>query len=134
MEAEKAIFAVGLLVGTTGVESSWSQQTMDYYVNQLSQLGDGDLLIEACRQVANTWNEPGRARVGAVMDAYKSLVMRKELHSAPQQIEEGRDIPPWRDGIEIARSAYHEECRRQHREPDDRRFESILARGIGSTA
>jgi hypothetical protein len=136
MEREQAYFAVSLLVGSIGSQAMWPNETIDSYVAMLEDLADGDLLIRTCQEIAQSWNSQGdqygKPTPGFIRRAYGQNVMRRELDRPTQAIEEGgRNIPAWRDGVEIARQAYYDECRKLGREPNDARFESMLARAIG---
>ena len=123
-------YGLSLIIGALG-GNSWTNETVAIYRQQFSTVSDGDCFIRACQDVLGNWESPGKPPPRVIYDAYKSQIVRRELERPTREIEEGgRDIPAWRDGVEIARRAYHAECAKLGKEPDDARFESMLAKAL----
>jgi hypothetical protein len=125
-------YGLGLIIGSLG-GNSWEPETVQIYRHQFSDIRDGDCFVKACEDVVRNWDAPGKPTPRFIRDAYKAQIVRRELERPPRaEIEEGgRGFPNWRDGVEMARQAYYDECRKRGREPNDARFESMLARAIG---
>lgn len=130
---DRIMFGLSLVVGGTGGKDSWTEESVRIYHQQFASINDPAAFVKACEAVVATWDQTAKPPAKFIHEAYKAEIARRHLDEVvPAQIEEGgRDIPEWRDGVEIARRAYYAECLRRGKEPNDHRFESVLAKSIG---
>lgn len=122
----KVTYAVSLLVGGTGGQASWPDETIELYVHELADACiDGESLIRACRVVVRDWQSLGRPPLGVIREAYRAEVTRRELDRPALSPGEER-IPTFEEGIAIARDAYHAERYRMGLPSSDTHFERWL--------
>lgn len=125
MDREQATMAVGYLcAGTTG----WNDEAVLVYVAEFEKLRDVEALQAAVNHIVSTWREARRPPVATVLDAYRSEMSRRQ--TVPSLSAGRHRVVPPSEGVEIARRAYAEECRRLGREPNFDRFDRI----VGSVA
>jgi hypothetical protein len=122
MNREDATMAVGYLVGAT---TGWNDEAVIVYINEIEQLSDVEALNSAIRHLVSTWTEARRPPVATILDAYRSELSKR--NSRRPSIESPRHrVVPVHEGIEIARRAYEDECRRQGREPNIKHFDKVV--------
>lgn len=128
MTSKQASEGVAILIVASPREDMWTDDKVDYYIREFQGWNDYDCFIHACQEVAKTWNWNSPPPIRTVRDAYKSAVRRREM--GRPALPSGEKYPHWREGVEIARRAYHAERDRLGLPADDKRFISILARGL----
>lgn len=120
LSEEQALFCLGILCAATPDESKWTEDKLAYWKRELESYNDYECALKACQEVASTGWLPPQPR--AVYDAYKAAVVRRELNRPTVELENPERLPHWRDGVEIARQAYHQECQKQQKEPKEEWF------------
>jgi hypothetical protein len=117
-----------LLVLTSGSTYGWDDTSRALYLDTFQRWDDAHALADACRQVITGWTHAHKPPIGDVKAAYDSIMRRKSM--ATGEIGPSPDsYPTFEEGVEIARQAYHAECYRLGKNPNEDLFNSFL--GIG---
>ena len=122
MNQDHATMIVGHLVAAT---TGWNDEAVVAYVAEIERLDHVDAAGEAAQQLIRSWTETRRPPIAVLLNHYRQVLARRESSRA---LERGRPrVVPLREGIEIARAAYEQECRLHGRTPDPGKFDRWLA-------
>lgn len=120
MKREEAVMGIGYLVAAT---QGWNDEAVTVYVDQCMRFNDPNAFVAAMRNLSLHWRGPGRPMMFDVNVAYQTEVRNQEMARAMIPETTG-PILALEEGVEVARRAYHEECRRQGRTGTDDIFDS----------
>ena len=128
---DEAAQALGILVGGT---QGWNDEAVAIYLQQLVNVNDADALLRTCQHILTVHTDPGRPSLARILDRYRYEETQNQRRKPPAPPEmkqlnaHTRIIPPL-EGIEIARTAYQDECAKQSRQPNTLIFD-LWARSI----
>ena len=127
---DEAAQALGILVGGT---QGWNDEAVAIYLQQLVNVNDPDALLRTCHHILTVHTDPGRPSLARILDRYRYEETQNQRRKPPapemKQLNAHTRIIPPAEGIEIARTAYQNECAKQNRQPNTLIFD-IWARSI----
>lgn len=119
-QAEEAL--VPLII--TG--SGWSDESVEFYGEQLAKLPDAELLKAACLAVSLSWRSTRRPPLAEILEAYRMEVRRAEAMNPPMLPPVSGRIVSSADGKKLAAQAYMDEARLHGKAPNWPLFERIF--------
>lgn len=120
MKREEATAGIAYLVAAT---QGWDNEAVEVYIFECMRFHDPGAFVAAMRNLALHWSRPGRPMMYDVNVAYQTEIRNQEM--ARTMIPETTGpILSLEEGVEVARAAYHEECRRQGRNGSNDIFDS----------
>lgn len=122
MNTQEAMEAVSRLVVLT---NGWDDAIVNEYCDGFMCYSDPAALNEAITAVLQSMQDTFRPAPGVIDDAYKAA-LRRRLNSTPALPRVREETIPWRDGIEIARRAYHAERHLMGLPIHDEFFDAVL--------
>ena len=124
MDKERATMLCGYLVGAT---TGWNDEAVTIYVSEFEKLNDVDALGTALQNIARSWKEPRRPPIATILDQHRTELSRRSSAHTALPTTKGKQVM-FSDGVEIARAAYEQECRRLGNKPDVNKFDRWLTK------
>jgi hypothetical protein len=113
--------------------SGWTDAKTDFWTSRLQTLGDTEAAMVAANDLLGTHPGPGVPPWAVFKQAYDGRRRALEEHRSESRraLEESHlsksHYPTFEEGVEIAWTAYQDECRLRGRVPEREYFDSILS-------
>jgi hypothetical protein len=120
---DDADLCLTILMGASSY--GWDEASVRFYRGMFMEWENAHVLAEACREVATAHTKAEKPAPGVIKAAYQARLRRHQLETPAIGPSEAL-FPTFEEGVEIARTAYHAECYRMGKNPNDELFDSFL--------